>query len=182
MKGDTSDIVQMEFNNPKKSTSQHKKIENIPFYPYTFQKLSVIFFYGSNFERKTYRIFSETEATISGIIFAYFILCAAVIFCIRKKNRLHRDGYISSFIDVMITFFAGGNLSMRHKLERLAFGILLIGSFFLTAYWLEFGLYPSFLIHDSKIDTFKKLADISPPIFCNMGLKGKDEAVKQMVL
>lgn len=148
-------------------------------------KLSVLFVYGKNSKRHTYTDQLMFDRLIS-LIFNWFILfytfSAVILHFLRRIAGLRHNGFISTIIDVAITFTAGGNLRVSNRLERWFFGILLIGSFFFSSLWLETKLYPSFLHPDRKIDTFHKLAEINPPIYLFPAIKqNSHQHVKDML-
>lgn len=111
----------------------------------------------------------------------FYSIAAIVLYFIRRMARLQGDNFASALIDTGITFTAGGHLRMHHKLERWFFGILLIGSFFFCALWLEMILLPSFLLPDRKVDTFDKMAQINPPIYLFPMLKKSNHLIDDML-
>lgn len=156
--------------------------KEISLYPYNTMEISVIFVYGIDQEREKYRILLTGLGTTTLSIFVVLVLMAAAVLCFyRRTNRLQRDGYISSFIDVCITFYGGGNLHMRHTFERLFLGMLLIGFFFLMAFWQEAVLFPSFLLHDQRVRTFNDLIKKNPPIYSAGSMSEITEIIEEML-
>lgn len=84
-----------------------------PLYPYQGRTLKVIFFYGDNYKRQKV---STILDNFFSLIFNWFnlgILVGAAVLCtIRRKMALGRNGLISCYIDVLITFIGGGNLQI----------------------------------------------------------------------
>lgn len=156
--------------------------KQIPLYPYNSMELGIIYIYGTDHKPEKFRVLlTGLGATTLSIFFVLIALAAAVLCFYRRTNRLQRDGYISSFIDVCITFYGGGNLRMRHTFERLFLGMLLIGFFFLMAFWQEAVLFPSFLLYDQRVRTFDDLAKKNPPIYNAISLSESTEIIGQML-
>lgn len=154
----------------------------IALYPYHSIEICVLFVYGNDFQRQKYhQIFTNVGAELM-ILTVLFVFLAAVLLCyLRRRNELRRDGLISCSIDACIVLFGGGNLQIHHKCERWFFGILMIGAFFGITFWQDAVLFPSLLIQDKKIDTFKELAKVNPPIFSPFRLKKKEKNIKEML-
>lgn len=151
-------------------------------YPYDSIELVVLFIYGQNFKRQQEVFIIPESIKIVGILFAVFVSLAAIILCfIRHKLKLRRNGLFATCIDTMVAFIAGGTLQMRHKLERLFFGILLISALFMTALWTGDLLDCMYQNMDQKITTFKQLADINAPIFCPTSLKERNILIHEML-
>lgn len=138
-------------------------------YPFYSVKLIVVFVYGSDYQRKfSDNLFSKL------MVFVFnwtnlFVISAAVVLCfLRRLRRLQHDGFISSLIDVTVIFTGGGTLRFDHKLERWFFVIMSIGALFLNAICLEPTLFPSFLQHQQRVDTFNELSEINPPVYVAM--------------
>lgn len=145
-------------------------------------EISVIFFYGTNQEREKFRVLLTGLGTITLSLFFVTVLLAAAVLCFyRRTNRLQRNGYISSFIDICITFYGGGNLHMRHTFERLFLGMLLIGFFFLMTFWQEAILFPSFLLYDQRVRTFDDLAKKNLPIYSGGSTSEFAEIIEEML-
>lgn len=163
--------------------SSEKKTTNMIYYlyPYHSYKIMVVFVYGDDFKREKYHIFNKSAGITASLVLTFFLLVAAVLCYVRRSRHLRRDGYMSSFIDVLITFCAGGNLRVNHKFERWILGILLIGCFFLTALFFELVLFPSFLERDRNIKTFEELAKVNPPVYYSYILKENIEVILGML-
>lgn len=89
-----------------------------------------------------------------------FITCAMImLYFIRRGDLMRRVEFISVYIDVMIAVTAGGNLRYRDKFEKIFFGILLLGSFYINTIGVDNFLFATFLSQTpERIDTFDKLA------------------------
>lgn len=143
----------------------------------------MFFFYGDNFK---YQRTSTVLDNFSSLFFNWFNLCifggAAILCAIRRLKKLRRDGYISSFIDVLLTFVGGGNLHINHyRLEKWFFAALFVASIFLNAIGLESSLIPSYVASDNKIDTFEKLVKIDPPVYSSVVLEENIDIITEML-
>lgn len=117
-----------------------------------------------------------------GYLMLLFVTLAAIILCIiRRKCKLRRDGLISTFIDTIVAFINGGNLQMKHKLERYFFGIVLAAAFFITSIFSGSILFYVYRIMDQKIDTFEELGNVKSPIYINYGFGPFSDDVQQML-
>lgn len=126
----------------------------------------VTFVYGTDFQRQMGIWFVSGSVRTISILIGLFVFSAATLLCIiRRKMKLRRDGLISTFIETVVAFIGGGNLQMRHKLEKLFFAILLFGAFFLTSMFAGDLLDSVILSLNQKITTFKQLAEINSPIY-----------------
>lgn len=156
-----------------------------PLYPYHSTKLKVMLVYGVNMKREKYKntqkLNSSSSLTASILINLNGILSAALLCFIRRRNRLRRDGFISSMIDVHIAFVGGGNLRVHDKYERWLIGILLIGNFILAAFWYDAVLYPMCYTQNRSIKTFDELSKMNPPIFISASLMKYDRIIKEML-
>lgn len=157
-----------------------EKSEAYPLYPYHSIELSVIFLYGTDFERHMNILLIPGSIETLAYIILLFVSSAAIILCIiRRKLKLRRDGLISTFIDTVVAFVAGGNLQMKHKLERLFFAVMLIAAFFITSIFAGSILFYMYRILNQKIDTFKLLDNVNSPIYINQGFGMLNEDVHQ---
>lgn len=128
-------------------------------------ELAAIFVFGTDFTRQmSAAIIPESIKIISGLIILFITLAAIILYIVRKKLKFRRDGFTSALIDTLIAFFAGGNLRMKHKLERWFFAILLISAFFITSIFVGDILFYVYNIV-TKIKTFQQLAKINSPIY-----------------
>lgn len=174
-----SNIIQFNLVPP---LGESKMRTDTPLYPYNSDKLVVMFFYSIGAERQTESVMLSELQSATQIGFFVFVLLAAAILCyLRSRNRLRRDGYISCFIDVCIGLFGGGNLSMRHRLERWFFGIFLIANFFLMTFWVDGIFYPRFFIQDRSIKTFDQLAKVNPPIYMSFPLIKNGRIIEELL-
>lgn len=174
-----SNLLTFNTNGISKRKSEETKFS---LYPYHSFQLSIVFVYGTDLKRqKFHQLFSVEGEEIYQLTGLFSTVAAAVLCFLRRKYRLKRDGYLSSMFDVQIAFIGGGNLRMRHKLERWFFGILLIGTFFYMTFWQEAVLFQSFLISDQSIDTFNELVEINPPVFSFLVSKKNEERIIEML-
>lgn len=115
------------------------------------------------------------------IIWAIMLLASGVLCFVRRKLRLPHDGFISSYIDVMIIFFAGGNIRIIHRIEKYFFASLWIAIFFLNAIYcgLMFDivwLYPSGIAL-----TIHQIKTIQPPVFLSPTLRDNEQSIKGII-
>lgn len=90
-----------------------------------------------------------------------FICCATIMLYFLRRGDL-----ISALIDVLSGVIGGGNLRYRNKLEKIFFGFLFLGAFFINAIGLNSFLFATFLTQEpERINTFEKLAKYNPPFF-----------------
>lgn len=178
MKDDLSNMFKFSFNSPLESVGE--TVTSL--YPYDSDKLLVLFFYHAGGKRKTERLgLSELQMAIQFGFLVVSLLAAGMLSYLRRRNQLRRDGYISCFFDILIGIVGGGNLSMRHRLERWFFGIFLIGNFFLMTFWFDAVFYPTFLIQERSIKTFNQLAKVNPKIYIPFTFMENEEIIKEML-
>lgn len=166
------------------SFAKEGKGELVPLYPYQSKGVVAFFFYGNDYKRQKT---SSFHAYFGSLLFNWFnfwiILCAVSLCVARRILKLRRDGLMSSYIDVLITFIGGGNLLINHhRLEKWFFGTLLVSSIFLNAIGIESSLYASYVDSYGKIDTFEKLASINPPIYVSSAVKRNFDIIKEVLM
>lgn len=144
--------------------------------------IRVIFTYGKDVKRRIRNSLLSFEfLRQSSWYFVSFLSVALLLYALRRKVGLHRSDFLSSFIDTEIIFFGGGNLQFNHRFERWILTIFLFGAFFLVSVWLNIYLFSSLVMVDQKIDTFEELAEIDPPIYLSMMLKGIEAIILEML-
>lgn len=162
----------LHFDSFLMQTGNDKGTKTIPLYPFHPVELAVVFVYGADFTRQMNVLsYPKSVQIMSALIVLFMGLAALTLSIIRRKWKLRRGSFISASIDTLIAFIAGGNLRMRHKLERLFFGIVLIGVFFITSIYAGDLLDCTYRILHQKIDTFDQLKTIQSPIYINRSLK-----------
>lgn len=135
-------------------------------YPYSSIDLVAIFFYGNNYQRQRNITFVPASVRLLGGLLTLVVVSGSIIlWIIRRKLRLRHGSCMSTFIDAIVIFIAGGNLQMRHKFERWFFGISLIGAFFMTSLWSGDLLDCVYQTMDQKISTYDELTEIDAPIY-----------------
>lgn len=157
--------------------------DQVPLYPYQANTLKIVFFYGDDFKRQRISTFFNHFSSLLFNWFNFFILLSGILLCaIRRIGRLRSDGFISSFIDVLITFIGGGNLRInRHRLETWFFGSVFVASIFLNAIGLESSLFSSYIELDQRLETFDDLIQINPPFYISLTLKEHVDAINAML-
>lgn len=155
---------------------------SITLYPYHSTDLALAYVYGAGQKRQRFRgTFTEKGMSLAALG-TFVCAISAVLLCyVRKRYRLRRAGFGTSFIDVNIAFSAGGNLNIRHRWERFIFVFLFVGFFFFTTYWIETAVFPFFLFHNGTIDTFNKFKAKDLPIFNSIILKQSEKTVRDML-
>lgn len=150
-------------------TNQDKLAKIVPI---SRSKLYLLFEYGDDFHSSSVRrnILKIFQSASAHIVFA--IIAVILLFSIRRKIGLRRDGLISVYIDVIIVVAGGGSLRYQHRLEKVFFGILLLGVFFINTIAIDNFLFCTYLTEDvDRIDTIEKFIKFNPPIFINRHLK-----------
>lgn len=169
----------IEIDLPPYSITNDGKIIQ-PLYPHTALNLRVVFVHGTDFQQEKFRSVKPNQnfdLNLAGLL----AIAACVLCFLRRKKRLPRNGLISSYIDVSVTVFGGGNHRFHHSLEKFLLAFLLIGGIFLNTFWLECVLFPSYLILDRSIKTFNELANINPPIFIRSDLASEEGIIGEMI-
>lgn len=156
--------------------------KSYPLYPYSPIDLVAMFFYGKDFQRQR-NISSVPSFVKIGIsIFITFIAVAAIIlYVIRKKFKLRHDSLFPTLVDIIVIFVGGGRIHMRHKLERLFFGILTTVAFFMTSLWLGDLLHYIYQIKDQRISTSDQLAKINSPIYIPADFQHRSDVIYGML-
>lgn len=135
-------------------------------YPYQTIKLTAIFVYGEDFTRQMSILSIPDSLRLMAIlILIFFWMAALVLYSIRKKWKLSNANFLSSFIDTMVTFTAGGNLRMQHKFERWFFGVMLIGAFFISSLFVGEFLDKVYSVIHQKVNTLDEATEMNPPIY-----------------
>lgn len=144
-------------------------------------ELSVVFFYGADMKRTTDQKPTEKQTTFLSILYIFSFSMTIIVCWIRKKYRLRRNGLISAYIDILITFYGGGKLLLNHKFERLIFAILFVGFFFLNILYFQIVIYPLFLLRDQSIKNFEELSILNPPNYISPELKNNEKMIELLL-
>lgn len=152
-------------------------------YPYHRNNLIVLFVYGTDIRRQFWNSELRFELLRNGddLFDGLIILIAAALCFMRRWLRLPHDGYVSSYIDVLIIFFGGGRFRMHHRLEGWFFVIITIASVFLVSLWVNIALFASLEIPIESAITFEELANLNSPIYLSP-LLGESYEVIQNIL
>lgn len=153
-----------------------------PLYPFNSIELGVLFVYGKDFERTIDILVIPKSLKLVSILVSCFISLAVIIlYIIRNKFKLRRNGGSSVIIDCMIAFINGGNLQMRHKFEKWFFGILIFGAFFMTALLTGDILDCIYQNRAHKISKFDEINDLKIPVFISRHLKIHEDLIHEML-
>ena len=150
-------------------TGTETKDKTYSLYPYQSIQLVVVFVYGLDYQREL-DLFAGIPSSVqlgAALIVSFISIAAIALYVIRRKYRLSRSNFSSTFFDCWIPFIGGGNLRMRHKYERLFFGILLFGAFFIMSVFAGDLLDSLLRVRNQKINTFEKLKERNSPIYLN---------------
>lgn len=95
-----------------------------------------------------------------------FMTCAIImLYFLRLGDQMLEDNFTLAYIDVMAVITGGGSIRYRDKLEKIFFGFLFFGSFYINAICVDNLLFAEFLVNaPERIDTFEKLANSKIPI------------------
>lgn len=135
-------------------------------------KVYIMFVHGKNDSLFTLR-FDILKVFRTIWIQMVFISCAMImLYFLRRGDLMRPVDLISVYIDVMIAVIGGGVLRYRDKFEKIFFGLLLFGSFYINTIGVENFLFATFLKQTpERIDTFDKLAvhlkSFNSPIYVN---------------
>lgn len=121
-------------------------------------KAQIMFIHRKNDESNALTFLKIIETAWIQIV---FILCAMIMLCFLRRGDLNRRVDIALvYIDVMIAVTGGGNLRYRNKIEKIFFGILLLGAFYINTIGIDNFLFATFLTDTPDgVDTFEKLAE-----------------------
>lgn len=91
-------------------------------------------------------------------IYILSIIFASIILYLRRCGDLAiQNDLISDYVDVIVGIVGGGRLNYRDELEKIFFGFLFLGSFFISAIGMDF-FYETFLTQiPERIDSIEKL-------------------------
>ena len=154
-----------------------------PVYPFESIQLTAVFVYGTDFQRELnlFAGISRAIKLIAAFIVLFISLAAIVLHIIRRKLRLPRADLVSTHIDCWIPFIGGGNLEIRHRLERWFFGILLFAAFFIMSVFSGDLLDSVVKVYNQKIGTFEELAEINAPIYIEPTLGFYSDTIHEML-
>lgn len=97
------------------------------------------------------------------IVFA--IIAMILLFFLRRGDRAIRNEFSSAYVDVMITITGAGRLRYRDKLEKIFFGILFLGSFYINTIEIDNAFFTEFVTQfPERFDTLAKLKQINASI------------------
>lgn len=156
----------------------------IELYPYRKWIVEVSFFYGKDYEP---RLRSATLfEVVSGYWFIplWFLVATALLYLIRSKTQTKEraQDISSTFMDMMIIFFGGGNLIVSFKVERYFIGILLIGMFLIQSIWTgDFLSKMSNSRNVNSVRTFEKLSELKTPVYIGRSLNTEQERVAEIL-
>lgn len=159
----------------------YKRGNFINLYPYGETELFVVYYYPIGSKRQRKEPFRNWMDNVTKFMDIFFFTTTIGLYMLRKFLKIRGDIFISSYFDVNIVIFGSGILHIRHKIERIFFGILLIGSFFLSSVWINGFLFENCLISEQKIDSFADLKRINAPIFIDQLLESHEGFILEML-
>lgn len=105
-----------------------------------------------------------------------------ILFCIRRKNRLRRDGLISIYVDVITILSNGSYLRINHIFEKIFFVALMLITFFVNKIYMDdFLLNTFFPIEGAHIDSFEKIAKFKLPILLDVNISDNNGTMIAML-
>lgn len=142
----------------------------------------MFFVYGSDFKRqRDIFLLPGNVRDLIGVIATFSGFASIILYVLRRKLKLRRNGLFSAIVDTLIPFIGGGNVQMRHKHERWFFGIVISAAFFMMTIWSSVFLYYTCSFFDQKIETFNQLAELKPSIYLYPNLlKFKEHVLEKM--
>lgn len=159
-----------------------KAVKVYPSYPYTMVRLYAIFIYGDDFIRNIDVFnFSTICLIYGGVWIMITVLLAAILWIGRRKLNLRRNEFSLALIDIFVTYFAGGNLRIQHKLEKWFFGILLIFAFFLTSILTGDVLDQIYRVFSQKVSAFHELSQSNLSIYTHPNLLNQDDDIQALL-
>lgn len=150
-------------------------------YPYRSIKFVVAFVYGTDYTRRMSIVFVPTSVQMMAISIVLFMSFAAITLrLMRQKFQFQRNSASSVAIDILVAFIAGGNLQVRHHVERWFFGILLFAAFFINSLFVGDILSCVYYTLDQRISTFDQLVILNAPIFISNFISGYNDRIHEM--
>lgn len=151
-------------------------------YSYETVKLMVLFVYGTDFTRRMNIVFVPTSIQMMAVSIILFMSFAAfTLYLIRRKLQFHRNSVSLVAIDILIAFIGGGNLQMRHHVERWFFGILLLATFVINSLFVGDILSCFYRTLNEQISTFDQLTKINVPIYTSKVLAMNDDNLHEIL-
>lgn len=147
---------------------QNQNSTKLDIKPITFnsiERVYIVFVYGIDLNRSLTNLNILNMFARAGF-HVFFTACATImLYFLRRGDFLRRNSLISDYVDVMIAVIGGGNLRYRNKLEKIFFGVLFLGSFYINAIGINF-LFETFLAQvPERIDSIETLSKSNHPIF-----------------
>lgn len=115
---------------------------------------------------------SITELNISTIFkrasfhIMFMIFGTIMLYFLRRGELMLEDNFTLAYVDMVTVITGGGTIRYRDKLEKIFFGFLFLGSFYINAICIENLLFSDFLTQaPDRIDTLVKLDKLNPTIY-----------------
>lgn len=130
-------------------------------------KLYLMFIHAKNDPRVVNHLNLLKVLGLIWIQIIFVIFATTMLYFLRSGDQMRRVQLISTYIDVMIAVTGGGNLRYRDKFEKIFFGFLFFGTFYINAIGVENFLFATFLTETPEhIDSFEKMAKLDPfPVY-----------------
>lgn len=96
----------------------------------------------------------------------FMILAIILLYFLRRGDIMLEDNFTLAYVNLMTVITGGGTIRYRDKLEKIFFGFLFLGSFYINTICIDNLLYAEFLIETpDHVDSFAKLAQLNISIF-----------------
>lgn len=154
----------------------------ISLFNYHPTELRVLIIYGNDFGRSHKSAFAKYWAFKSiQLLSVYYFVSVGILCFIRRKLNLRHDGFISSWIDFLISQYGGETLRITHRIEQWCFAPLLIAGIFVQALIGTFMFDAIWLNPRDIILSVDEITAINPPIFLSPTLAENEQTIKAIL-
>lgn len=158
-------IIELLFSYGSATNGSTNETKIISLYPYSNRELGIFFIYGDD-HRLEFGPPPLTEIVRDYWYIPVFLtLSTAIIYLIRRRFKMENANISSAILDMITIFFGGGNIEIRHIIERRFIPVLLFGLFFLQSIWVGDFLSQMSDWKEHRIKTFQQLSTLKIPIY-----------------
>lgn len=110
-----------------------------------------------------------------------FVIGAVILlFLLRRGDRAIRNEFSSAYVDVMIIITGAGTLRYRDKMEKILFGILFFGSFYINIIQIDNNFFTELVTTvPDRVDSLEKLKTLNSKIY-NLDLDENQSVIKYL--